>query len=121
VLWLDDHPDHNTEFVESLEAMGARVWVTTDRQRAEHVLGVTRIDLLISDVQRGLDRDAGITDLRDWRDRDRYKGPAVFFTGRITPNRETRALELGARVATTTPRLFEYVDAVLGQSGQAEP
>ncbi|WP_369248877.1 P-loop NTPase fold protein [Streptomyces sp. R41] len=113
VLWIDDHPDGNAAFVERLESQGAKVWPATDRERAEHVLGVTRIDLLISDVQRGLDRDAGITDLQDWRDRDRYKGPAVFFTSRITPNREARSRELGAWVATSPPMLFQYIGAAL--------
>jgi CheY-like chemotaxis protein len=116
VLWIDDHPTRNTEFVEQLESQGVRVWVATDRERAEHVLGVTRIDLLISDVQRGRDRDAGITDLQDWHQRKRYKGPAVFFTSRITPNRESRALALNARVATTGPMLFQYVAAALEQA-----
>jgi CheY-like chemotaxis protein len=116
LLWIDDHPDRNAEFVERLEAQGARVWVATDRERAEHVLGVTRIDLLISDVQRGLDRDAGITDLRSWRERERYAGPAVFFTSRITPSREASASALGARIATSPAVLFQYVDETHGQA-----
>jgi len=111
VLWIDDHPDRNAAFVERLESEGAKVWLATDRERAEHVLGVTRIDLLISDVQRGLDRDAGITDLGHWRARGRYDGPVVFFARRVTPNSEARALELGARIATSGPMLFRYVDA----------
>jgi hypothetical protein len=40
----------------------------------------------------------------------------VFFTSRITPNRESRALALNARVATTGPMLFQYVAAALEQA-----
>ncbi|MET9407330.1 P-loop NTPase fold protein [Streptomyces sp. NPDC002935] len=116
VLWIDDHPERNTQFVELLEAQGARVWVATDRDRAEHVLGVTRIDLLISDVQRGLDREAGLTDLRGWRESERYQGPAVFFTSRTTPNREARARALGAQVATSGALLFRYAEEAYEQA-----
>ncbi|MFJ6834623.1 P-loop NTPase fold protein [Streptomyces sp. NPDC091209] len=110
ILWIDDHPERNTRFTELLEARGGRVWVATDRDRAEHVLGGTRIDLLISDVQRGLDREAGLTDLGRWRESGRYSGPAVFFTSRTTPNREARAAALGARVATSGALLFRYTE-----------
>ncbi|MFD4414567.1 P-loop NTPase fold protein [Streptomyces sp. NPDC058476] len=116
VLWIDDHPERNDVFVGRLESQGAKVWIATDRDRAEHVLGVTRIDLLISDVQRGLDRDAGLTDLQGWRERERYEGPAVFFTSRITPNREVRALELGAVVATNGETLARCVDLAYEQA-----
>jgi CheY-like chemotaxis protein len=110
VLWVDDHPERNTQFVELLEAQGARVRVATDRGRAEQVLDVTRIDLLISDVQRGLDREAGLTDLGRWRESGRYSGPAVFFTSRTTPNREARAAALDAKVATSGALLFRYAE-----------
>ncbi|WP_328553721.1 P-loop NTPase fold protein [Streptomyces sp. NBC_00358] len=110
VLWTDDHPERNTRFVELLEAQGARVQVATDRDRAEQVLDATRIDLLVSDVQRGLDREAGLDDLGRWRESGRYAGPAVFFTSRTTPNREARAAALGARVATSGALLFRYAE-----------
>ncbi|WRZ90914.1 P-loop NTPase fold protein [Streptomyces sp. NBC_01007] len=110
ILWIDDHPERNTQFVELLEAQGARVWVATDRDRAEHVLDATPIDLLVSDVQRGLDREAGLTDLGRWRESGRYRGPAVFFTSRTTPNREARAAALDAKVATSGALLFRYAE-----------
>ncbi|MFF3407575.1 P-loop NTPase fold protein [Streptomyces sp. NPDC002742] len=110
VLWIDDHPERNTQFVDLLEAQGARVRVATDRDRAEFVLDTTRIDLLISDVQRGLDREAGLTDLGRWRESGRYPGPAVFFTSRTTPNREARAAALDAKVATSGALLFRYAE-----------
>jgi CheY-like chemotaxis protein len=119
VLWIDDHPDRNVEFVERLQNRGARVWVFADRRRAENLLGATRIDLLISDVQRGIDREAGLKDLADWRSRGVYLGPAVFFSSRVTPSRAARARELDARFATSEEMLHRYFDETWAASRHA--
>ncbi|MET7986355.1 MULTISPECIES: P-loop NTPase fold protein [unclassified Streptomyces] len=116
VLWVDDHPERNTRFTERLEARGARVWTAVDRRRAEQILGATGIDLLVSDVQRGPDREAGLGDLRRWRESGRYTGPAVFFTSRTTPSLEAGAEALDARVATSGALLFRYAEEAYGVS-----
>ncbi|MFD0070322.1 hypothetical protein ACFVJ9_56955, partial [Streptomyces sp. NPDC127574] len=67
------------------------------------------IDLLVSDVQRGPDRSAGLTELAAWRESGLHTGPAVFFTNRVTPSRETRARALDARVATSAEQLLRFV------------
>ncbi|MGW1065879.1 KAP family P-loop NTPase fold protein [Streptomyces aureus] len=110
VLWIDDHPERNTQFTERLQERGARVWTAVNRTRAEQILDTTRIGLLVSDVQRGLDREAGLTDLGRWRQSGRYTGPAVFFTSRTTPSREARAEALDAKVATSGTLLFRYAE-----------
>jgi hypothetical protein len=87
--------------------------VATDRDRAEHVLGVTRIDLLVSDVRRGPDREVGLADLRGRRESERCPGPAVLSAGRTTPNREARAGALDARGATRGALLFRRAEEAL--------
>ncbi|MET7739816.1 P-loop NTPase fold protein [Streptomyces sp. NPDC005385] len=109
VLWVDDHPERNTRFVDVLEQRGARVRVATDRDGAERAFAADRIDLLVSDVQRGPDRSAGLTELAAWRESGLHSGPAVFFTNRVTPSRETRARALDARVATSAEQLLRFV------------
>lgn len=113
VLWVDDHPGNNDLEVWRMESRGARVWRATDARDAERVLVGNRIDLLLSDVGRGWDGDAGFAALRRWRDSGRYQGPVVFFTGRITPNRLERCNGLGARITTSPAELTRLVDAVL--------
>jgi CheY-like chemotaxis protein len=119
VLWVDDNPDNNTLDVRRLESLGAKVWLAADAREAEQILNGTRIDLLISDVARGWDGDAGFMALQRWRESERYGGPAVFYTGRITPNREVRSRELGAGITMSSSELFGYVDTALRPSPQA--
>ncbi|MFF4351608.1 P-loop NTPase fold protein [Streptomyces sp. NPDC001530] len=121
VLWVDDHPGNNTRFVLELESLGARVLMAPDRARAEQVLRVSRIDLLISDVARGSDGDAGFTELQSWRDRGLYEGPVVFFAGRITPNRLARCRELDAQITMSGAELLEFVDAALAARRETPP
>ncbi|TGB02531.1 P-loop NTPase fold protein [Streptomyces sp. MZ04] len=121
VLWVDDHPDNNTDFAARLKAYGARVYLAEERGRAEHVLGVTDIGLLLSDVGRGDEPLAGFTDLRAWRDSGRYRGPAVFFAGRVTPARRDQARELDAEIADGVADLFRCVDRVLAERERRQP
>ena len=85
---------------------------------AGRILGTHGIDLLISDVARGAERDAGFTDLAQWRERGHLDGPAVFFAGRVTPARERRCRELGAYIAGNGTALFEYIDAACAEIRQ---
>ncbi|MDX3456915.1 P-loop NTPase fold protein [Streptomyces sp. ME02-8801-2C] len=110
ILWVDDHPENNRAYRRQLEAHGANVLVAENGRTAERILGTHPVDLLISDVARGTDRDAGFTDLASWRALRLFDGPAVFFSGRVTPARERRSGELGARIADGGNTLFEYID-----------
>ncbi|MDT0612947.1 P-loop NTPase fold protein [Streptomyces lancefieldiae] len=113
ILWVDDHPGNNTEYVRRLELRGADVVQAEDGRTAEQVLGTLPIDLLLSDVARGTHRDVGFADLARWRERGTFDGPAVFFSGRITPARERRCRELGARIADGGPDFLRYVDTAV--------
>lgn len=116
VLWVDGHPEYQDPAVGHFEAMGARVWLAADDREAERVLAGTRIDLLISDVHHGQDGDAGLVALRRWRDSGRHQGPAVFFTGRITPNRIEQCNRLGAQITTSSTELTRMVDTLLREA-----
>ncbi|MDN3028153.1 P-loop NTPase fold protein [Streptomyces sp. S.PB5] len=114
VLWVDDHPDNNAGIAGRLQSLGAKVALAEDARSAERILtGPTRVDLLISDVSRGMDGDAGFAALQRWRESGRYDGPAIFYTARVTPNGEQRSSGLSAEIATRPSELYEYVDSVL--------
>lgn len=119
VLWVDDHPGNNALIAGRLESLGAKVVCAEDARTAERILGDSaRVDLLISDVSRGTDSDAGFTALKRWRDSGRYDGPAVFYTARRTPNGELHSRGLGAEITASPSELFGYVDSVLGPGRQ---
>ncbi|QDN93506.1 response regulator [Streptomyces sp. RLB3-17] len=121
VLWVDDNPDGISFHVGLLESLGVRVWLALDEEEAERVLASTRVDLLLSDIARSQDGDEGFVALRHWRDSGRYLGPAVFYTGRITPNRVKQSNRLGAQITTSSTELTRMVHAFLqaAQDGRA--
>ncbi|WP_427920269.1 P-loop NTPase fold protein [Streptomyces sp. cg40] len=118
MLWVDDHPGNNTSHVRELERLGAQVLLAEDAPSAERMLARTPVDLLLSDFARGLDGDAGLNALARWREREIFTGPAVFFTGRITPARERQCRELGARIADNGATLRRLVDEACAEIRQ---
>ncbi|WP_030901734.1 P-loop NTPase fold protein [Streptomyces sp. NRRL S-474] len=118
ILWVDDQPQNNTTYARFLEERGADVLVAVDGREAEHLLRTVPVDLLISDVARGTDRHAGFSDLQGWRERGLFDGPAVFFAGRVTPARQQRCRELGARITVGGATLMTYIDAAVADIRQ---
>ncbi|MEU5141785.1 P-loop NTPase fold protein [Streptomyces sp. NPDC021139] len=113
VLWVDDHPHNNTDYVRYLTRRGADVVQAENGHTAERILTTLPVDVLVSDVARGTGRDVGFTDLARWRAAGTYDGPAVFFSGRVTPAREQRCRELDARIADGGTELLRYVDTAV--------
>lgn len=118
ILWVDDRPANNLSYVRELEDLGAEMLLAEDAPSAERLFARGQVDLLLSDISRGGDPDAGLDALARWRERGIFTGPAVFFTGRVTPARERRCLELGARIATTGGTLRRHVDSACAEIRQ---
>ncbi|WP_016905823.1 P-loop NTPase fold protein [Streptomyces xiaopingdaonensis] len=114
LLWIDDNPASVTHERRHLEALGADVDVVPDEETARAHLRRGHPDLLLSDITRGGDRAAGFGTVRRLK-ADGYKGPVLFYTGRVTPERESRARELGAQVTADPSRLRS---AVLWSAGR---
>jgi CheY-like chemotaxis protein len=121
VLWIDDVPDGNGHLMEILKTGGARVEAATNRDEAVALLPRLRPTVLISDVRRGDDPQAGFTDLRNLRQEDRYVGPAFFYTGQVTPARLAQARELGASGVTSDPgELLAWLTELASDSYQSD-
>ncbi|MDT7797251.1 MAG: hypothetical protein QOI78_684 [Actinomycetota bacterium] len=118
ILWIDDHPVNNAHLVEYFEMRGMRVEIATDR--AEAVAAFRRFvpDAVLSDLRRGPDDQAGVTDLVHFRDVGvGYRGPVLFFVGRLPgPAVRKRIEELGAEGPTVHPhevvRWVEQLESV---------
>ncbi|MGW1713078.1 P-loop NTPase fold protein [Streptomyces sp. NPDC002156] len=120
ILWVDDHPEWNRTYRRHLESHGAEILLAENGWTAERILGAHRVDLLISDVARGTNRDAGFTDLASWRTLRLFEGPVVFFCARVTPARQRRSRELGARIAKGSNALFASIDDACTEIRQRE-
>jgi CheY-like chemotaxis protein len=122
ILWIDDSPDTVESDVRAMRRAGASVEVVEDRAEAERHLAAEDHDLLISDITRGADREAGFKDVEGLARGNFYTGPVIFYTGRVTPAREARAEELGAGITASPDTLQRLVARVsAGRESRGEP
>ena len=106
VIWVDDDPENNATFVDELQAGGAFVIVAEDTENVRMVLEHGPVDVLISDIGRGGQFEAGFEDLRQLRADGLAPRAVFFFTSRATPARLATAEELGASICTGPNELF---------------
>lgn len=125
VLWLDDEPENNRSAVAHLRGRGAEVIEVRTRGDAERVLaarGPGAVDLLISDLTRYGDPDAGFTDYQALRDSGAYVGPVAYQASRITAERRARATALGAvGIGSTLEPALRYLEQRPPRREPAEP
>jgi CheY-like chemotaxis protein len=109
VLWIDDVPSSIRAEVEELTRLGIEVVLAEDQESAREAILRSVPDVLVSDITRGDDDSAGIDNLQVFREEHLYEGPAIFYTGRITPSRQRRADALGASLTTSTSVLRDFI------------
>lgn len=88
VLWVDDCPENNTNEVRMLGALGASVEQVTSTADALGRLRRGRYDVVLSDMARGSQADAGRELLREMR-RAGLRQPVVFYVGQVDAERGT--------------------------------
>ncbi|MFI7092122.1 P-loop NTPase fold protein [Streptomyces lydicus] len=101
VLWVDDVVASVRELAMELRREGATVQLADTERDALDWLAAHRVDLLLSDITRDGDGEAGFVFAKKLRDEGRYLGQLGFFAGRINPDREARARAVGALGVTT--------------------
>ncbi|HYI95065.1 MAG TPA: response regulator, partial [Bryobacteraceae bacterium] len=95
ILWVDDHPDRIASFANDLRGRGAEIDEVILEDVAMKFLEHAAYDVVISDMKRGNDRQAGISLLRAMQSR-RIASPVVIFSGRFAANRVQEILGEGA-------------------------
>lgn len=117
ILWVDDEPEGNAFFVSALKAAGASVVQVESQAAAEALLdsSAALFDVLISDIGRGNDLEAGFDGARALKKSGLLPAKVVFFTSRVTPSRRKRAMEFGASITSDdgelTAELQAFADA----------
>lgn len=114
ILWVDDSPESNEALVQRIRRGGGFVVQADSASMTEQLLSTSAatFDLLVSDIARGVDQDAGFSDLRRWQDEELWSGPVVFFAARITPERRSKATELEAFITSSPSELMLQVAAI---------
>jgi CheY-like chemotaxis protein len=93
-----------------MRRLGADVTVATSGADAESRLaGRERFHLVISDVGREGNDEAGFEDLERFRANSLYDGPALFFTSRVTPERRQRAAKASAAITNDGAALMQQI------------
>jgi len=112
VLWVDDEPNTGDH---ALLPPGVNLMVATSTDEAKRLLIGRRepISLLISDIGRGADRDAGLEGLKELREKSIYNGPAVFYTLRPTSGQVDEASGLNAAITSSPDELRSFVHQYL--------
>lgn len=86
VLWVDDRPDHNARLLDSLRDQGVRVDVAMTVSDAVARLGEHEYAIVVSDVSRVEDGDAGLRQLDEASDRV----PVVVFSRYVSASEAYR-------------------------------
>ena len=116
-LWVDDRPDNNIYERQSLEALGVRFVLAHSTEEALDKMATQRFDVVISDMGRPPDPQAGYTLL----DRLRASGnrtPFIIYAGSNAAEHKAEAMRRGAMGSTNrASELFRYVLTALGREG----
>lgn len=84
VLWVDDHPEQNVYLIGVLRESGMSVDTARSTEEALRVLDSRSHDLVISDIARGDDGQAGIHMLATFRERN-IRLPVIVHAALFDP------------------------------------
>ncbi|MBZ6173536.1 response regulator [Streptomyces olivaceus] len=106
ILWVDDHPQSVAPLAQLFRGAGMAVELTLSTDEAMPLLRRQPYDILISDIDRDGDSQAGIAMLRVLEN-DRVPVPVLIYTGNFVPE---RGVDRRIFAATTSPvELVHYV------------
>lgn len=108
VLWVDDEMERNESLANLLSSMGATYSFKTRGAGVAELLHGGEFDVLISDIMRDGDSEAGFKMVSQLR-KELLLLPVIFFTTRITDARTRRARELDAAITADSNDLFAWL------------
>lgn len=112
-LWIDDNPRDNWSEFEILRALGASIDLATDSDMAREQLSRGVYDVLLTDMTRGKDRDAG-RKLMPELERAQLNPPIIFYVTDPTHTKPDKAFGITVR----PDELFHLItDALERQRG----
>lgn len=117
ILWIDDNPDNNAAEAAVLRHLGATVAQARTNEEARRHLRRDRFDLVLSDLARGADSEAGLAFLREIRSDPGLRDlPVIFYVGEARPELGVPAQAFG--LTDRPDELFHLIlDALERQGG----
>lgn len=109
VLWVDDNPSNNFYERKALEALGLHFTLSPSTDDALEKIRLNKYDVIISDMGRPPDTQAGYTLLAEKRKLG-DTGPFIIYAGSNKPEHKMEARQKGAFGTTNDPQeLFQLV------------
>lgn len=113
ILWVDDRPDNNIYERQSLQTLGVNFILAKSTEEALKELKKRSFDVIISDMGRPPDQQAGYTLLKQLRD-NKNETPFIIYAGSRQPEHIAESIRRGAIGCTNrADELFEMVLATL--------
>jgi CheY-like chemotaxis protein len=113
ILWVDDHPENNAYEARMFKSLGIVVDQKTSTKDALDALSTNQYDVVITDMKRGPNDQAGYELLNEMR-RRQMKVPLFIYSGSSNEKFRAEAMEKGAQGETNNPtELFQYVTGAL--------
>lgn len=121
VLWVDDRPNNNNYERKALEALGMTFVLSRSTEDALNELKKQRFNLIISDMGRPPDPQAGYTLLDKLRSSGNQT-PFLIYAGSRAPEHQSEAKRRGAIGCTNRPdELFKLVLSTLSHEFSYKP
>ncbi len=109
ILWVDDRPANNTYERQALEALGVQITISKSTEDALDRLQRKSYDVILSDMSRPPDPQAGYTLLSKLKEMQ-ITTPYIIYAGSKRPEHVAKAKAMGAFGTTNDPQeLLELV------------
>ena len=114
VLWVDDSGQNGTEGIErELHNLGVGLSIVGDALTAERKIKEKKPDLIISDIARGDNYNAGFEMAEKFRENGLFMRPYIFYAGDTGHGRIGRASKIGAVMITERSPLLDEIRILL--------
>ena len=113
MLWVDDHPLWNRPERRMLQAFGVMVDIVTNTGDALDLLQQHRYDVVISDIERAGDHDAGLAFAREIAYPSPLAKPIIFYVGAL--DRDAGTPPYAFAITNRPDHLLHYVIDVLAR------
>jgi CheY-like chemotaxis protein len=116
VLWVDDYPTNHESIIENFRQKGIEFDIVLNTSQCLEKIAKEKYNLIITDMGRGPEKDAGIQMLKEIKKRLESLPPVFIFSGiqEFDPRFEDARIE-GALLITSSPIILTHkMNEILG-------
>jgi CheY-like chemotaxis protein len=115
ILWVDDHPENNGSLQAALADQGFEIQNALTTEAALQLFAPVAFDFIISDMQRGAERSAGLSLAHSIKQKDQSQKFVIYCGVNNAKRLAGREQECGVDLITASPiELMSFLKAGLG-------